>query len=942
MNTKGKVSERLLLSLLGILLLVALMPIMSFAAQNTEEAKTAEQNAVQDDQTKAPAQSVGFSNLGAGLAVLSTSQASNELELRTAINQAHNGDIIELTASFALSSAVQINNKTLTISSAALGSYTLTASSARHFVLNDASVNFSQLILDGGRSLGGIDATNSTVVLSGSTIQNCQAILGGAIRAQSGTVVALRNHSSVSASSATYGGGIHASDSSPVTLYDSSSVFGNSTSGGDGGGIRASNSSPVTLYDNSSVSDNSSTGTCGGIFADSSSVTLNNNSKVFDNKAGTNAGGMYVENAPVTLNNDSKIYNNEALGYWGGGISVGPYATLTMNDSSSVTGNKAPVGGGGIEAGYLSSIILNNNSSVLGNIVDNKGASWGGNGGGIYVGYDATLMLKDDSRVAGNTASNDGGGICASYALSANLSGNSEISGNIAGNNGGGFYTDINSTLTIRDSVKFSNNKASTLYLSATWPMLANSVNLTGVSSITPNFQFPLTYPVAAKTNNNILAFNNYDISETTGYQCFNVSFYDDDAITLLKRIAVVETGDAIPPADPSRLGATFDGWSTNYTNVIYDLDVYATYIRSFYTITYIPGTHGTFASQMTPYLRYGDPMPDAPTSTPGDTGWVFDGWTPVREQTVTESAIYTALWKKIDYTLTYHGNNHDGGIEPASVTLPYETDYTIADAGSMVRSGYTFKGWSTDPTGSVTHSVGVTHNITGDIHLYAVWVEDTTGGGGQAVTPTPTTPITPTTPGPTTPDPTTPGPGTPAPGPGTTTPVNNPGATTPASNPDASASSRPIPAEQAQPKAQTGNVVLDVLNGTVPLEDPTSTQNWSLLSLILGVIGIINALLLSLGYALRRNSEKTDDFMTKRSAHNASIAKIITIALGVLVAVSFFVFNDLGQHLAWINQWTILVATIFVLHLMALVIYRIFRAQNYADASTGEVVLEY
>lgn len=63
------------------------------------------------------------------------------------------------------------------------------------------------------------------------------------------------------------------------------------------------------------------------------------------------------------------------------------------------------------------------------------------------------------------------------------------------------------------------------------------------------------------------------------------------------------------------------------------------------HTVTYEPGTHGTFSSQVTADLLAGDPTPTAPTIT-GESGWIFTGWLPDISPTVTESVVYVAQWE--------------------------------------------------------------------------------------------------------------------------------------------------------------------------------------------------------------------------------------------------------------------------------------------------------
>ena len=116
-----------------------------------------------------------------------------------------------------------------------------------------------------------------------------------------------------------------------------------------------------------------------------------------------------------------------------------------------------------------------------------------------------------------------------------------------------------------------------------------------------------------------------------------------------------------------SRSGYTFIGWATssNTNTVTYtagstftinaDTFLYAVWRQtssqsdqtpspSYYTVTYLPGAHGTFAVQTTRNLAYGVLTPVAPQVS-GELGWKFVGWSPVPSTTVRGDAVYVAQW---------------------------------------------------------------------------------------------------------------------------------------------------------------------------------------------------------------------------------------------------------------------------------------------------------
>lgn len=80
---------------------------------------------------------------------------------------------------------------------------------------------------------------------------------------------------------------------------------------------------------------------------------------------------------------------------------------------------------------------------------------------------------------------------------------------------------------------------------------------------------------------------------------------------------------------------------TTEPISAIKEVDVYAKY----FTVTYLPGLHGTFKEQST-VVSYGFPTPSAPKVT-GDANYVFMGWSPAVSKIVTSDATYTAQWEK-------------------------------------------------------------------------------------------------------------------------------------------------------------------------------------------------------------------------------------------------------------------------------------------------------
>jgi uncharacterized repeat protein (TIGR02543 family) len=74
------------------------------------------------------------------------------------------------------------------------------------------------------------------------------------------------------------------------------------------------------------------------------------------------------------------------------------------------------------------------------------------------------------------------------------------------------------------------------------------------------------------------------------------------------------------------------------------------------------------------------------------------------------------------NYTVFYDGNQNSGGTAPDNQTG--NGDVTLAsNSGSLVRDGYVFKGWNTEPDGTGTpYSTSSDYNLVADITLYADW----------------------------------------------------------------------------------------------------------------------------------------------------------------------------------------------------------------------------
>ncbi len=97
------------------------------------------------------------------------------------------------------------------------------------------------------------------------------------------------------------------------------------------------------------------------------------------------------------------------------------------------------------------------------------------------------------------------------------------------------------------------------------------------------------------------------------------VRFYD--GTTLLSTQSVRDNDAANAPSAPTKEGYEFEGWSKNFSSVTSDLNVYAVYSSTTYTVTYMDYNGNLLKQESVPEGGTGNPP------TPARTGYDFTGW---------------------------------------------------------------------------------------------------------------------------------------------------------------------------------------------------------------------------------------------------------------------------------------------------------------------------
>ena len=144
-------------------------------------------------------------------------------------------------------------------------------------------------------------------------------------------------------------------------------------------------------------------------------------------------------------------------------------------------------------------------------------------------------------------------------------------------------------------------------------------------------------------------------------------------------------------------------------------------YFKQEFSVTYKPGTQGTFNIQTTEHLAYNADTPAFIGEKTHKDGYEFTSWDKTVENKVTNTVEYVAEWRAITYEIEYELN---GGSLAEGVTN--KETYTVETENFTLnnpqRAGYTFKGWTGTDLEEKTANVSIAKGSTGDRQYEANW----------------------------------------------------------------------------------------------------------------------------------------------------------------------------------------------------------------------------
>ncbi|MDE6408036.1 MAG: InlB B-repeat-containing protein [Anaeroplasmataceae bacterium] len=220
---------------------------------------------------------------------------------------------------------------------------------------------------------------------------------------------------------------------------------------------------------------------------------------------------------------------------------------------------------------------------------------------------------------------------------------------------------------------------------------------------------------------------------DITLYAYFTINTYTvtfKDGETTLKTVTVDYNSSVTLPPLSDKTGYTTKGWSTKAnsfveftadTKITEDITLYAYYEIKRFVVTFMDGNL-TVATRNT--IAYNSSVGLAMPQTPTKTGYTFKGWSTnatsyvefTADTKVTSNITVYAHYSIQTFTVTFM----DGSYELSKDTVDYNSTAAIPTAPT--KTGYTFKGWSTNATSYVKFDTE--SKITSNLTVYAYYVQ--------------------------------------------------------------------------------------------------------------------------------------------------------------------------------------------------------------------------
>lgn len=393
------------------------------------------------------------------------------------------------------------------------------------------------------------------------------------------------------------------------------------------------------------------------------------------------------------------------------------------------------------------------------------------------------------------------------------------------------------------------------------------------------------------------------------------------------------------------------------------------------YTVTYVA-----------PDRDSGSPMPanltgltaGAPITVSGTvptrSGYTFKGWTTNFDSNTyqpggqfnmpAQNVVLTATWQILPtttYTVTYVAPERDSGSPmPANLTGRTAGETIAVSSTVPTRSGYTFKGWVTSFNSSKYQPGGQFSMPGQNVVLTATWEKNASsdtspGSSGPSSGSSSSSSSTSSSSSRTSSSSQTSSSSSSGSSSGISSAAEPPAPSS--SEPAAPVSSETPPPAPSTPtaaqqvtgvtkedrqrlEAQTGNPIVDIANGNVPLGGLQTKGAWSLLSLMFSIMALLSTAVLLINQMLKaaRGEEEDDYAQQDEKGRKRSILLAIGAAVaGVLTPILFIILDNMKNPMVFINRWTLLVGCMMLVHFIVLVLRRLLARNEAPEETTNE-----
>lgn len=447
----------------------------------------------------------------------------------------------------------------------------------------------------------------------------------------------------------------------------------------------------------------------------------------------------------------------------GGGVLVNAGGTLTMT-GGSIVGCSAVGQGGGVRLAYDSAIGKSSTFTMKGGNIIGCAAK---NGGGVSVSPGCTFTMDSGSEVRNCNAQSGGGGVGISALWNSNIVGRFIMNGGTIRtctglysggvDNSGSF---IMSGGTIKASISTTTQYASSggvrndNQFTMTGGTIGDPNNPNDASSVynTSSQKVILTIRDNAKIYTNVtnVGILNADGGEIAGTMKNDTNRYGTGTITGSEGAGSTEfqgkvtnngtirkgtfTNEVINESSGTINGGTFTGTITNNDGTVLDGDFSGATLNGMLVITFDPDNGDQSITQKVNWSKDGTAL-TAPVPT--KEGHSLDGWYYDNNGTETKWNFDTdkvkctmtlkAKWKLATYSVTLQTNG--GTIAPGKEVsgYTYGTGAVLPTTNDITLEGYRFDGWYADSGFSGSAVTEITDTDTGGKTFYAKWTRNTT-----------------------------------------------------------------------------------------------------------------------------------------------------------------------------------------------------------------------